>query len=363
MKRTTVGRVPGADAALTGGLPPSITVVIPTYNGAGWIGRTIAAADEAIARSSFRFAEIVVIDDGSDDGTVDEAKGAATRIPVRVLSGPNQGRYLARRKGLSEAAGDFVLFVDTRVQIHPDALAYVGTMVQNPDHQVWTAHVEIDVRGNPIARFWRAIEHVAWRRYHGDPRHVTFGIDEFDYHPKGTTALLCPRRLLEAAYADFTPSVDDLSKVNDDTALLRFVARRQPINISPGYACTYNARTTLRGFLKHAHHRGAVLIDGYLLPDARFASEIRAVLILSPIALLAGLRFPRLLLAGAVGAPIAAASIARAKGASGKDSAVLAALGVPFGVSYLAGMWRGVILRALHRRAGLRATSVGQATR
>jgi glycosyltransferase involved in cell wall biosynthesis len=325
---------------------PSLSVVLPVYNGEGWVARAIGAVDQAISRAPFGASEIVVVDDGSTDGTVDEAKNAGTRTPVRVLSQANQGRFLARRRGLVEASGDLVLFVDSRVELHPDALAYVAPMLTDPRHQVWTAHVDIETDGNPIARFWRAIEHVAWRRYHGDPRPVTYGIDEFDFYPKGTTALLCPRSLIAAAYDDFTPTVADFTKVNDDTALLRYVARRQPINIAPGYSCTYHARTTLIGFLKHANHRGAVLIDGYLQPGARFAGEIRAVIALSPVGLLAALRWPRLAAASAVAGPLAATAIAKAKGAEGKDALVLGALSVPFGISYLLGMWRGVLSRA-----------------
>jgi glycosyltransferase involved in cell wall biosynthesis len=328
------------------GAVPSLTVVLPVYNGEGWVGGSLEAVDTAVRRAGLDRVDVLVVDDGSTDGTVAEVRATPIGLPLRVLSGPNGGRFVARRRGLAEARGDLVLFVDTRVRLHPDALAAVAPMLDDPDHQVWTAHVEVETRGNPIARFWRAIEHVAWRRYHDHPRHVTYGIEEFDWYPKGTTALLCPRRLMQAAYDDFSPTVADPKLLNDDTALLRFVARRQPINISPDYSCTYHARTSLPGFLRHAHHRGAVLIDGYLQPGARFANAIRLVLAASPLALLVALRRPKLAVAAAVGGPVAAAAVARAKGADREDAVVLGALAVPFGIAYLAGMWRGVLSRA-----------------
>ena len=99
---------------------------------------------------------------------------------------------------------------------------------------------------SPIAGFWQAIEHVAWRRYFQPPRTTSYGLDDFDYFPKGTTALVAPRQLLIDAFDAFVPTVSDWSKVNDDTAVLRWVAERTPINISPLYSCVYNSRTDLQ---------------------------------------------------------------------------------------------------------------------
>ena len=131
--------------------------------------------------------------------------------------------------------------------------------------------------------FWQAIEHVAWRRYFREPRTMSYGIEAFDFYPKGTTALIAPTALLIEAFDAFDPTVGDWHKVNDDTAVLRWVAERTPINISPHYASTYNARTSLSAFLRHAEHRGTVLIDGYLRPGARFAGPIVGVLAATPL--------------------------------------------------------------------------------
>jgi glycosyltransferase involved in cell wall biosynthesis len=324
---------------------PSLSVVLPVYNGEGWVHRSLSATDAAIRRAGFSRAEIIVVDDGSTDGTVDEAKNTPLETPLRVVSQSNAGRFLARRRGLDEASGDYILFVDSRVLLDEGSLEYVVPLLDDRSSQVWTAHVEAATEGNPIARFWRGIEHIAWRRYHGRPRHVQYGIDEFDWYPKGTTALLCPRPLITEAYDAFTPTVADLTRINDDTALLRFVARDRPMNISPDYSCVYHARTTLRGFLRHAHHRGAVLIDGYLHPGARFSREIAAVLAVSPVLVIVGVRHPKLAAAALAGGPVATAIAARALGADKEDAAVMGALAVPFGVAYLGGMWRGFLSR------------------
>jgi glycosyltransferase involved in cell wall biosynthesis len=325
---------------------PSLSVVIPVHNGGGWIGRCIERVVAAVERSPFQPAEIVVVDDGSTDATALEAKSVPTDIPITVLSGPNQGRFRARRLGLEQAAHDYVLLVDTRVFVDPDALRFVAGEVGTPETDVWTSHVVANTDESGYAGFWQAIEHVAWRRYWRHPSTTSFGIDEFDYYPKGTTALLAPRQLLIESFDAFEPTITDWTKANDDTAVLRWVAERVPINISPGYGSTYHARTDLRGFLRHANHRGTVLIDGYLRPGTRFAVPIVAVLALSPVGAVVAARHPRLALSLAVGASCALGVVAHALGARREDSVTLAKWAVPFGVAYLGGMWRGALLRA-----------------
>jgi glycosyltransferase involved in cell wall biosynthesis len=339
---------------------PSLTVVLPVFNGAGWIGRSLHALDAAIVRGGFSATEILVVDDGSTDATVAEVRAAELVTPVRVLQQPNRGRFLARRRGLDEATGDYLLFIDTRVFLHPDAFAFVVPHLADDRSQVWTADVRAVTEGNPIARFWKCIEHVAWRRYHNDRRHVRYGLDEFDFYPKGTTALLCPTALMRAAYDAFAPTVADPTKINDDTALLRYVAERTPINIAPEYGCDYHARSTLKAFLKHANHRGSVLIDGYLHPGVRFANAIKAVLALTPVGVVVALRHPKLAVAGAAAGAVGAGAVAKSKGAETADAAVLAGLSIPFGVAYLAGMWRGALSRVAHLRGG--SPSIGATT-
>jgi glycosyltransferase involved in cell wall biosynthesis len=326
-------------------MPTSLTAIIPVFNGAGWIGQSVAHVDRAVGRARFGHAEIIVVDDGSTDATVAEVEALQTATPLRLLRQGNAGRFRAREAGLEVATGDFVLFVDTRVFLAEGALAYIEEYIDDPNSAVWTADVRLSTEGNYLGRFWRAIEHVAWRRYFRHPRRTSFGLDEFDYFPKGTTAFFCPRVLLLEAYKAFVPTVSDPSKINDDTALLRFVAARFPINIAPEYTCLYHARTTLGSFLRHANHRGSVLIDGYLRPGTRFAVPIAVVLALTPIVVALMILAPLFILAACLAGSVAAGLGAAALGADAQDAAVLGGLAVPFGVAYLLGMWRGFFLK------------------
>lgn len=336
-----------ADLEAPGAGSLTLSVIIPAYNASGWIGECVRRVRAAVDAAGIELAELIVVDDGSTDGTVEECRSlelTGEQRPV-VVSQSNQGRLAARTVGLARATGDMVLFIDTRVHLGEQSLLHAFTKLGNPSTRVWTAHTIANTDLSPIAGFWQAIEHVAWRRYWREPRQVTFGIDDFDFYPKGTTALLAPRQVLVDAFEQYEPTVADLKISNDDTAVLRWVAQRHGITISPRYNCVYNSRTTLSAFVQHANHRGAVLIDGYLRPGARFRLPIVMVLIASPVAAWFGVRHPKVAVPAATLASVAAGAGGRLAGARAYDSAVLGILAIPFGTFYLFGMWRGVLAR------------------
>ena len=105
---------------------PALSVVMPAYNEARHLPATIAALVEAVERSGLD-AELVVVDDGSADGSGDVARAAARgRIPVRVLRQENSGRLAARRAGIEAADASLVLLLDGRVRIEAEALRFLA---------------------------------------------------------------------------------------------------------------------------------------------------------------------------------------------------------------------------------------------
>jgi hypothetical protein len=181
-----------------------------------------------------------------------------------------------------------------------------------------------------------------------NPATTSFGLEDFDYYPKGTTALIAPTGLIRDAIAAFRPTVTDWRKVNDDTALLRYAAERTRINISPQYACTYNARTNLKAFLHHANHRGSVLIDGYLRKGTRLNIPIWGVLLLAPIGLALSLMFWEIAVGALVLIPFALFVFVSILSINKIDAMVLAGLFWPFSILYLCGMYWGLWLKVSH---------------
>jgi hypothetical protein len=121
---------------------------------------------------------------------------------------------------------------------------------------------------------------------------------------------------------------------------------RQEIHLSPEFSCLYHGRSTFIGFLKHAYNRGQFFIDGFLRPGTRFYLPLLGVLVLSVVAVGLLLAYPLTALVW-LGASLGVFILGLFFGAIFfgvivADAFALAALGVPFAVVYLAGLWRGV---------------------
>jgi GT2 family glycosyltransferase len=88
-----------------------ISIIIPTYNRIHWIKKCLYNLDSFLNDHNF---EIIVVDDGSSDGTLNFLKDftSRSRTPIRVLSQKRQGPAKARNVGVNEAKGQIVCFLD-----------------------------------------------------------------------------------------------------------------------------------------------------------------------------------------------------------------------------------------------------------
>lgn len=328
-----------------------LSVVIPAYNEAGSLPKTIRSATAAIRRSvHFEDAEIVVADDGSSDGSAEAALAAEDGVPVRIERlAENSGRFVARREGLEVAAGDYVLFLDAGVTLNEDGLRFVGDELEAHGADVWNAHTLTSTDGNPLGHFWGVVSALAFPDYVDNPRTTSFDALTFDRFPKGTTCFFAPRELLREAADAFCSRYADARNANDDTPMLRTVAERRPINISPSFACTYTPRDELRAFVLHAMHRGVVFLDGHGRRESRFFPFVVAFYPLSIVVGIAVRRKPALapLLAAATAAT---AGVVAARKTRGREEIFsFAALTPVYAVAHGVGMWKGLALAARHR--------------
>ena len=95
---------------------PRISVITPVYNGA----RTIARAIDSVLTQSLRDFEIVVVDDGSTDGTLAILEGYGDRITL--LKQAHQQQAIARNVAAKQAHGEFLAFLDADDSWLPDKL-------------------------------------------------------------------------------------------------------------------------------------------------------------------------------------------------------------------------------------------------
>jgi glycosyltransferase involved in cell wall biosynthesis len=110
--------------------PPPVSVVIPAYNRAA----TIKAAIESVLRQTWTDFELIVVDDGSSDGTL--AAAAEVRDPrLRLVANPtNTGAAGARNAGAAEARGTWIAFQDSDDEWLPLKLEkQMARLATNPD--------------------------------------------------------------------------------------------------------------------------------------------------------------------------------------------------------------------------------------
>jgi hypothetical protein len=268
----------------------------------------------------------------------------------------NKGRFLARWEGIQAAHFDIVLLLDSRLLTHEHALEYLQRAVwSEPDATVWNGHVVTDPSAPLVGHFWSVLTYLFWGDYLAHPRQMLITPENFDRVPKGTGFLVVPKVMFERACLDAWPNAN-AHLTSDDTKLLRFIAAETPIRLDPGFSATYRPRTSIRQFLSHTWGRGTFFVDSYAGTSALRNVLLVLLTIAPPVLLLAVIGFSFatrwatvIALLAFVGAglvtPAVLAAVRRCP-----SRAVLSYLVfvVPFGVTFWAGLVRGLIV---HRKS------------
>lgn len=109
---------------------PRISVIMPAYNAGAFLRRSVGS----VISQTFQDWELVIIDDGSVDGTAELAdKLAADDKRIRVIHQHNSGVSCARNSGIAAARGEFISFLDADDEYLPTFLAELLTAVDEND--------------------------------------------------------------------------------------------------------------------------------------------------------------------------------------------------------------------------------------
>ena len=120
-------------------LSRSLSIIIPAYNEETRLPSTLLEVTNYLAVSEWRPVEVLVVDDGSSDGTVQVAQRHAESVArngcrIRVLRNPgNHGKGFAVRHGMQEGVGDWLLFTDADLSTPIAELEKLWAAVQAGD--------------------------------------------------------------------------------------------------------------------------------------------------------------------------------------------------------------------------------------
>ncbi|MFO1435544.1 MAG: glycosyltransferase [Gammaproteobacteria bacterium] len=133
-----------------------VSVIIPAFNES----KVIATSVVRILKSGYSNLEVIIVDDGSTDGTshvVTAAFGEDSR--VRLLTLPNSGKAHAVNAGLQIARGAIVVALDADTQFEPDCIAKLVRWFADPEIGAVAGNAKVGNRINTITR-WQALEYI-----------------------------------------------------------------------------------------------------------------------------------------------------------------------------------------------------------
>ena len=108
----------------------NVSVIIPSYNAGAYLAQAVSSVRKQRISNNLT-TEIIVIDDGSTDDSMEQLSSGSNLI---VLRQSHQGAAAARNYGMKEATGDYLLFLDADDVLMPDAIeSFCQGLLQNED--------------------------------------------------------------------------------------------------------------------------------------------------------------------------------------------------------------------------------------
>ncbi|HEY4990094.1 MAG TPA: glycosyltransferase family 2 protein [Opitutaceae bacterium] len=211
-------------------MEPLVSVIIPCYNAAPWLQASVAS----VRAQTWRRCEIIVVDDGSNDGSGELADRLAG-ADLRVLHQPNGGVCSALNLGLGTAQGDFIEYLDADDILDPDKVSIqIGRLREMPPNWIasgaW-ARFEEDPGRVPFVReaIWCDLSPVEWLIASWSGGGMMHG-----------AAWLSPRAVIDGA----GPWDESLTLVNDLEYFTRLVLAGEGVAFCPDARTYYRSNVT-----------------------------------------------------------------------------------------------------------------------
>lgn len=215
---------------------PAVSVVICTHNGA----RTLGECLDGVAELRYPDYEVLVIDDGSSDGS---AELASTR-GARVIPTPPRGLSAARNAGIDAATGEIIAFLDDDCRPDPDWLGYAVAELLRGRHA--------GVGGPNLSPPGESLVARAVARAPGLPTHVLSATDSHAEHIAGCNMVFDRRTLIDLGGFD-----EQFQQAGDDVDLCWRIAQAGlTLGFSPSAVVWHRRRATVRAYLRQQRSYG-----------------------------------------------------------------------------------------------------------
>ncbi len=187
-----------------------ITAIIPVYNGRKYI----KSAVNSVISQTLMPVELIIVDDGSTDQSLDEISDISTSFPVKIITQKNSGQSSARNNAASKAVGDYLAFLDQDDEWYPRHLEkLMYPFLLNPElGWSYSDLDEIDENGLIISK--QMIKHSGVGMEH--PKMQLISLLSADMFILPSASLISKHAFLEVGGFD-----EQLSGYEDDDLFLR----------------------------------------------------------------------------------------------------------------------------------------------
>ena len=253
-------------APLTQG--PLVSVIVPTFDRR----ESVIRAAQSVLAQDYRTTEVLVVDDGSSDGTAERLEGLGDPR-LRVIRQQNGGVARARNRGLAEARGPYIAFLDDDDSWHPEKLSHQVAALEAAPARVGFCHTAIEL--------WRGDTLVETRPALAQGDVFTSLLLSNPVHAPTTTGLV-RREVVEAVggFDPALPAIEDWDWLQRVSRLYHLLALDRPLARydmsedpdTPRRSQRFRANMAAREMLwsRNAHAlRRAGLAHLYLLESAR----------------------------------------------------------------------------------------------
>lgn len=135
---------------------PTVTVVMPMYNVEHYVGECL----DSLLAQDFASMEVLVVDDGSTDGSAAVVRSVASRDRrVRLLTQSNQGQGPARNLAVRQARGEFLIFIDSDDLVPPGSVRVLVSALRQSGSDFAVGGVERVDGGDTYRPSWSVVVH------------------------------------------------------------------------------------------------------------------------------------------------------------------------------------------------------------
>jgi len=131
----------------------AIVAIVPTYNKAPVIAKSLSMIREALSLTNLNF-EVIVVDDGSSDNTLAILEEEKEKDPrLKIISYPhNKGKGYAIKQGVMQSSGEITVFIDGDLDIHPFAIKEYVNELDNCDFVIASKRHPLSRVNAPLSR-------------------------------------------------------------------------------------------------------------------------------------------------------------------------------------------------------------------